>query len=223
MLYIVPTPIGNLEDITLRALRVLGEVDMIYAEDTRTTGKLLKHYNITTPCHSFHIHNEHRIVHSVVKKLQEGLSIALVSDAGTPAVSDPGFLLIRELTRAEQEFTVLPGANAIIPAALLSTFPPNEFLFVGFLPVKKGRQKKLQSLQDRAEMIIFYESPHRIAKLSKELTEHFPGRHVSLVREISKMHEEVWTGPVETWTHHLETHTPKGEMVVVLAPTKYEP
>ena len=222
MLYIVPTPIGNLEDITLRAIRVLKEVDFILAEDTRTSGKLLKHLNIDTPTRSFHVHNEHKVLGKFIAELKEGKNIALVSDAGTPGISDPGFLLIREAARQNLEFTVLPGANAIIPAILLSGFAPNEFSFVGFLPPKKGRQKKLKAWLERDEMIVFYESPHRIGKLAEELNEYCPTRSVALVREISKMFESAWRGLPAQLIEHVNHEKPKGEMVVVIAPTSHQ-
>jgi len=218
MLYIVPTPIGNLEDITLRAIRVLKEVDRIYAEDTRTTKHLLNHYDIVTSLSSFHIHNEHKVLTRVIDELKNGQDLALVSDAGTPGISDPGFLLIREAVKNDIEYTVLPGATAMIPALLLSGFPCNEFYFVGFLPHKKGRQKKWQELIEYQGTIVLYESPYRIVKLSKEIVEYKPNTAVSLAREISKMHEEVWRGKASEFTSFLESKKIKGEMVVVISP-----
>ena len=220
MLFIVPTPIGNLEDITLRALRVLKEVDLVLAEDTRTSRKLLQHYDISTSMKSFHIHNEHREVNRIIEWLEEGQNIALISDAGMPGISDPGYLLIRASSEKNLDFTVLPGPNAVIPAILLSAFPCSEFSFLGFLPPKKGRQKKLKIWAERREMLVIYESPHRILKLSKELFLYFPQRKVALVREITKIHEEVWRGSTEAFENYLLENKPKGEMVVIISPIK---
>ena len=218
MLYIVPTPIGNLEDMTYRAVRVLREVDLILAEDTRTSKRLLSHYEISTPLKSFHIHNEHAQVEKVITMLKEGKDLALVSDAGTPGISDPGFLLARAAVSAEIEFTVLPGPTAVIPALVLSGLPSDDFRFVGFLPPKKGRQKKLSALQESTYTIVFFESPHRIAKLASELVTYFPDRSVALIREISKIHEEAWRGTPETLVDHIESSKPKGEMVLIVGP-----
>jgi 16S rRNA (cytidine1402-2'-O)-methyltransferase len=218
MLYIVPTPIGNLEDMTYRAVRILREADLILAEDTRTSKRLLDHYEISTPLKSFHIHNEHAQVNKVIAMLKEGKDLALVSDAGTPGISDPGFLLARAAVNEGIDFTVLPGPTAVIPALVLSGLPSDDFRFVGFLPPKKGRQKKLTELQDSSYTLIFYESPHRIAKLAGELATYFPERPVALVREISKLHEEVWRGTPDELTAHVEASKPKGEMVVIVGP-----
>ena len=218
MLYFVPTPIGNLEDMTYRAVRILREVDLILAEDTRTSKRLMDHYDISTPLKSFHIHNEHSKVGKVITMLKEGKDLALVSDAGTPGISDPGFLLAREAVKEGIEFTVLPGPTAVIPALVLSGLPSDDFRFVGFLPPKKGRQKKLTGLQGASCTLVFFESPHRIAKLASELLTYFPDRPVALVREISKLHEETWRGNPNDLIDHLEASKPRGEMVVIVGP-----
>lgn len=216
-LYIVPTPIGNLGDITIRALEVLKSVDLILAEDTRTSGVLMKHYAIQTPLKSFHAHNEHQKLSQVISQLQSGESIALISDAGTPGISDPGFLLIREALAHELKLEVLPGANAFVPALLHSGFPSDRFVFEGFLPHKKGRQTRLNALKEEERTIIFYESPHRIEKLLNQLQEVFdPRRKVSVSRELTKKFEETVTGTIEEVSHHFEVKKPKGEFVVVL-------
>ena len=190
-LYIVPTPIGNLEDITFRAIRILKESEIVLAEDTRTTKKVFNHYNIKTPLSSFHSHNEHKVVKKWINKIKSGYIVALVSDAGTPAISDPGFLLIRECIKEGLLVDCLPGATALIPAIVNSGFPCEKFVFEGFIPVKKGRKNKLQLLSAEKRTIIFYESPHRIVKTLNQLLEYFgEKRLVSVSREISKIFEE---------------------------------
>jgi 16S rRNA (cytidine1402-2'-O)-methyltransferase len=215
-LFIVPTPIGNLEDITQRALRTLKEVDLILAEDTRNTGKLLNHFGIDKPMLSYHNYNEHDITDNVIRKLQAGTTVAMVSDGGTPGISDPGFLLIRAAVQNEIKLECLPGAVAFVPALVCSGFPVNRFYFEGFLPQKKGRQTRLKLLSTLPFTIILYESPFRIVKLLEELTEHLPGRNVSVSREISKVYEEHIRGTAEEVLQHFKTKQPKGEFVVVI-------
>ncbi|WP_299216911.1 16S rRNA (cytidine(1402)-2'-O)-methyltransferase [uncultured Dokdonia sp.] len=220
-LYIVPTPIGNLEDITLRAIRVLKEVDLILAEDTRTSGKLLKHFEITTPMMSHHMHNEHKTVESLVKRLQAGETIALISDAGTPAISDPGFLLTRACVEAGVEVDCLPGATAFVPALVNSGLPNDKFVFEGFLPVKKGRQTRFLALTEETRTMIFYESPHKLVKTLGHFAEFFgEDRQVSVSREITKLHEETIRGTVTEVLAHYTNKPPKGEIVIVLAGKK---
>lgn len=220
-LYLVPTPIGNLEDITLRAIRILKEVDLILAEDTRTSGKLLKHYEIMTPMMSHHMHNEHKTVESLVRRLQSGETMALISDAGTPAISDPGFLLTRACVEAGIPVDCLPGATAFVPALVNSGLPNDKFVFEGFLPVKKGRQTRLISLAEETRTIIFYESPHKLVKTLGQFVEFFgPDRQVSVSREITKLHEETIRGTVTEVLAHYTKKPPKGEIVVVLAGNK---
>jgi 16S rRNA (cytidine1402-2'-O)-methyltransferase len=217
-LFIVPTPIGNLEDITFRAVRVLKEVDLILAEDTRTSGKLLHHYNIDTPMQSHHMHNEHKMVEGIVHRLLAGENIALISDAGTPAISDPGFLLTRACVQNNIEVDCLPGATAFVPALVNSGLPNDKFVFEGFLPVKKGRQTRLALLAEEGRTIIFYESPHKLVKtLTQFVTSFGPDRQVSVSRELSKMYEETIRGTVEQVLAHYTQHPPKGEIVIVLA------
>ncbi len=220
-LYLVPTPIGNLEDITLRAIRVLKEVDLILAEDTRTSGKLLKHFEIATPMMSHHMHNEHKTVENLVKRLQAGETIALISDAGTPAISDPGFLLTRACVVAGIEVDCLPGATAFVPALVNSGLPNDKFVFEGFLPVKKGRQTRLLTLAEETRTIIFYESPHKLIKTLGHFAEFFgEDRQVSVSREITKLHEETIRGTVTEVLAHYTKKPPKGEIVIVLAGKK---
>lgn len=220
-LYLVPTPIGNLEDITLRAIRILKEVDLILAEDTRTSGKLLKHLEIMTPMMSHHMHNEHKTVESLVRRLQSGETMALISDAGTPAISDPGFLLTRACVEAGIPVDCLPGATAFVPALVNSGLPNDKFVFEGFLPVKKGRQTRLISLAEETRTIIFYESPHKLVKTLGQFVEFFgPDRQVSVSREITKLHEETIRGTVTEVLAHYTKKPPKGEIVVVLAGNK---
>jgi 16S rRNA (cytidine1402-2'-O)-methyltransferase len=217
-LYLVPTPIGNLEDMTLRAIRVLKEADLILAEDTRTSGKLLKHFDIATQMHSHHMHNEHKTVESIVNQIKGGKTIALISDAGTPAISDPGFLLTRACIEAGIEVDCLPGATAFIPALVNSGLPNDKFVFEGFLPVKKGRQTRLNVLSEETRTMIFYESPHKLVKTLTQFLEVFgEDRKVSVSREISKLHEETIRGSVKEVLEHYASKPPKGEIVVVVA------
>ena len=215
-LYIVPTPIGNLKDITYRAVEVLRLVDRILAEDTRTTGTLLKHYQIDSALKSFHAFNEHQKLASIIEELNDGAQLALVSDAGTPGISDPGFLLVREVLKEGLAVEVLPGATAFVPALLKSGFPCDKFVFEGFLPHKKGRQTRLKHLMDEDRTIIFYESPHRLVKLLEQLQEFFPAREVSVSRELTKLHEETINGTASTLLDHFREKNPRGEIVVVL-------
>lgn len=218
-LFIIPTPIGNLEDITLRGIRILKEVDLVLAEDTRTSKKLFQHYEIATPLQSFHIHNEHKVVERYVAELIAGRKIALVSDAGTPAISDPGFLLIRAAYAEGIYVTCLPGASAILPAVVGSGFPCDRFVFEGFLPHKKGRQSKWLVLVEEERTIVLYESPHRLRKCLKEIALHFGNsRQVCVAREISKIHEEFRRGTAEQlMAYYEEKGTVKGEIVIVIA------
>lgn len=217
-LYIVPTPIGNLEDMTLRAIRILKEADVVLAEDTRTSGKLMHHYAIDTPLRSYHMHNEHKIVESIIKELQGGRIIALISDAGTPAISDPGFLLSREAIRNKISIETLPGATAFVPALVNSGLAAHNFCFEGFLPPKKGRKTKLEFLAEELRTIIFYESPYRIAKTMEELKSYFGAeRQCSVSREISKKFEETVRGTLEEVAEHFKKNSPKGEFVVCIA------
>ena len=216
-LYLVPTPIGNLKDITLRAIEVLKGVDLILAEDTRTSGKLLKHYEINTPMHSHHMHNEHKTVEGIVRRINNGETIAIISDAGTPAISDPGFLLTRSCVEAGIEVDCLPGATAFVPALVNSGLPNNKFVFEGFLPVKKGRQTRLKLLAEEERTIIFYESPHKLIKTLTQFIEYFgEGRQISVSREITKLHEETIRGTTKQVLEHYTTKPPKGEIVIVV-------
>ena len=216
-LFLVPTPIGNLDDMTFRAVKVLNEVDFILAEDTRTSGKLLKHFEINTPMHSHHMHNEHKTVDLILKRLQNGESAALISDAGTPAISDPGFLLTRACVENNIEVDCLPGATAFVPALVNSGLPNDKFIFEGFLPVKKGRQTRLKILAEESRTMIFYESPHKLLKTLAHFAEFFgETRKVSVSREISKLHEETIRGSVTEVLQHFEQKAPKGEIVVIV-------
>ncbi|MDO9274572.1 MAG: 16S rRNA (cytidine(1402)-2'-O)-methyltransferase [Lutibacter sp.] len=220
-LYLVPTPIGNLEDITLRAIRVLKEVDLILAEDTRTSGKLLKHYEISTHMHSHHMHNEHKTVANIVQRIKNGESVALISDAGTPAISDPGFLLTRACLENGVEIECLPGATAFVPALVNSGLPNDKFVFEGFLPVKKGRQTRLTFLAEETRTIIFYESPHKLLKTLTNFAEFFGAdRPISISRELTKLYEETLRGTVAEMIEHFTTKPPKGEFVVVVGGKK---
>lgn len=217
-LYLVPTPIGNLEDITLRALRVLKEVDLILAEDTRTSAPLLKHFNIDQKVFAHHQHNEHKAVAEIVRFLKEGQNIALISDAGTPAISDPGFLLVREVLKNDLPVECLPGATAFVPALVNSGLPNDRFTFEGFLPVKKGRQTRLKELIYEPRTMIFYESPHRLLKFLEELIEYFGAyRQASISRELTKMFEENVRGTLPEIKTHFEENILKGEFVIVVA------
>ncbi|PKA82988.1 16S rRNA (cytidine1402-2'-O)-methyltransferase [Ulvibacter sp. MAR_2010_11] len=220
-LYLVPTPIGNLKDMTFRAVEILQEVDLILAEDTRTSGKLLKHYGITTQMNSHHMHNEHKTTDSLVKRIFSGENIALISDAGTPAISDPGFLLTRACVDAGVEVDCLPGATAFVPALVNSGLPNDKFVFEGFLPVKKGRQTRLQLLSEESRTIIFYESPHKLLKTLAQFVEFFGAdRSISVSREISKLHEETVRGTVAEVLQRFESKPPKGEIVIVVGGKK---
>jgi 16S rRNA (cytidine1402-2'-O)-methyltransferase len=217
-LYIVPTPIGNLEDITLRAINVLKSVDVVLAEDTRTSGTLLKHLGISKPMHSYHIHNEHQTVTRVVERILKGESMALVSDAGTPAVSDPGFLLVRECIKQGIVVECLPGPTAFVPALVNSGLPSDRFTFEGFLPHKKGRQTRLQNLVEEERTMIFYESPHRLIKALQQFAEYFGAdRQVCVSRELTKIFEENVRGTVEEVIAYFSEKTVKGEIVIILA------
>ncbi|GAB3826604.1 16S rRNA (cytidine(1402)-2'-O)-methyltransferase [Hymenobacter jeollabukensis] len=217
-LYIVPTPIGNLEDITLRAIRILGEVDVVLAEDTRTSGRLLQHLNLKKPMLSYHLHNEHQTVQRVLDRLEKGERMALVSDAGTPGISDPGFLLVRECLARGLKVECLPGATAFVPALLKSGFGAERFTFEGFLPVKKGRQTRLRELAPETRTMIFYESPHRIVKTLEQFAETFgPERPASVSRELTKLFEETVTEPLGELARNFGARTTiKGEIVIVV-------
>ncbi|OUS01539.1 16S rRNA (cytidine(1402)-2'-O)-methyltransferase [Flavobacteriales bacterium 33_180_T64] len=220
-LYIVPTPIGNLKDMTFRAVEVLKDVDLILAEDTRTSGKLLKHFEIGTQMQSHHMHNEHRMVDNLVQKLKNGLSIALISDAGTPAISDPGFLLTRACVEHKIEVDCLPGATAFVPALVNSGLPNDKFVFEGFLPVKKGRQTRLLLLAEETRTIIFYESPHKLIKTLTSFCEYFGDqRPVSVSRELTKLYEETIRGTAKEVLEHYVNKPPKGEIVIVVGGKK---
>ena len=216
-LYVVPTPVGNLEDVTARALRVLREADLVLAEDTRTSGNLLRHFDIHRPMLSFHKFNEHQVVTNIVSRLQGGETMALVSDAGTPGISDPGYLLVREAIKAGVEVITLPGPTAFVPALVSSGLPCDKFCFEGFLPQKKGRMSRLEELKTEPRTMIFYESPHRVVRLLEQLAEVFGSeRPVSVCREISKIHEESVRGTVaEALAHFMETE-PRGEFVIIV-------
>lgn len=217
-LFIVPTPIGNLKDMTFRAVEVLKEVDLILAEDTRTSGKLLKHFEIATPSQSHHMHNEHRTVESLVQKIKAGTTIALISDAGTPAISDPGFLLTRACIENHIEVDCLPGATAFVPALVNSGLPNDKFVFEGFLPVKKGRQTRLLLLAEETRTMVFYESPHKLLKTLSHFCEYFgDDRAVSVSRELSKLYEETIRGTAKEVLEHYTNKPPKGEIVIVVA------
>lgn len=216
-LIIIPTPVGNLEDITYRAVRLLKEADLILAEDTRTSVTLMQAYGIETPMISYHIFNEHRIVERVTEEIAQGRKVCLISDAGTPGISDPGFLLVRSCVEAGVEVTCLPGATAVIPAVVSSGLPCDRFVFEGFLPHKKGRQTRLKALEEREETSVFYEAPTRIVKLLEELYELYEDtRRVALAREISKRYEEYLRGVPSELLEHFRQEEPKGEMVLVV-------
>lgn len=220
-LYIIPTPIGNLEDITLRALRILKEVDLILAEDTRTSSKLLKHYEISKKLVAHHQHNEHKSLDRVVEYIKAGETMALISDAGTPAISDPGFLLVRECIKHDVEIECLPGATAFVPALVNSGFPCDKFVFEGFLPHKKGRQTRLKLLAIENRTVIFYESTHRLLKTLNQLSEFFgEERQVSVSRELTKMHEETVRGTVTEVIEYYNNNVTKGEIVIVVEGAK---
>ena len=216
-LFIVPTPIGNLEDMTFRAIRVLKEADLILAEDTRTSGKLMKHFDIGTHMQSHHMHNEHKTVENIINRLKGGETIALISDAGTPAISDPGFLLTRACVENGIDVECLPGATAFVPALVNSGLPNDKFVFEGFLPDKKGRQTRFLALAEETRTIIFYVSPHKLVKTLAEFVQYFgEGRPVSVSRELSKMHEETVRGTAAEVLEHFTKKEPRGEIVVVV-------
>ncbi|MAZ36311.1 MAG: 16S rRNA (cytidine(1402)-2'-O)-methyltransferase [Crocinitomicaceae bacterium] len=220
MLILVPTPIGNLEDMTYRAVRVLSEVDGILAEDTRQTSKLLKHYEISKPVSAFHQHNEHKALQRMIERMQGGETLALVSDAGTPGISDPGFLLVRECIKNDIKIETLPGATAFVPALVNSGLPCDRFVFEGFLPHKKGRQTKLKLLAQEERTIVLYESPHRLVKTLGQLIEFFEeDRTVCVSRELTKVYEENRRGKCSEVLKHYEEHPPKGEIVLIIAGT----
>lgn len=217
ILYLVPTPIGNLKDMTFRAVEVLNECDLILAEDTRTSGFLLKQYDVSTPMRSYHAHNEHKVTEEIIQQLKEGKSFSLITDAGSPGISDPGFLMARACIAHGIEIIALPGATAFVPALTVSGLVSNEFVFIGFLPVKKGRQTKLTELKDEKRTLIFYESPHKIIRTLKDLSESFGAeRKASLSREITKKFEETLRGSLEELHQIAETRNLKGEMVLVV-------
>ncbi|MCB0430678.1 MAG: 16S rRNA (cytidine(1402)-2'-O)-methyltransferase [Flavobacteriales bacterium] len=220
-LFIIPTPIGNLEDMTLRAIRILKEVDLILAEDTRTSGVLLKHFEIGTRMSPFHQHNEHRVLEQVIGQLQQGGKLALISDAGTPGISDPGFLLVRACVQAGIDVETLPGPSAVIPALVNSGLPADRFVFEGFLPVKKGRQTRLECLREEVRTIVLYESPHRLVKTLEQLSEVLGGdRQASVARELSKLHEEHVRGTLNELIAHFTEKGARGEIVLVVAGAK---
>ena len=216
-LYIIPTPIGNLEDITLRAIRLLKEVDLVLAEDTRTSKKLFSHYNIETPVRSFHMHNEHEVLSKYIHRLKSGFTCALISDAGTPSISDPGFLLVRECIKEGILVECLAGATAFVPALVNSGLPNEKFVFEGFLPQKKGRKKRLKILKKEERTMVFYESPHRVLKTLKDFVEYFgEERKISISREMSKIFEETIRGSIGEVLLLFENKKPKGEFVIVV-------
>ena len=220
-LILVPTPIGNLKDITFRAVEVLGSVDLIFAEDTRQSAKLLRHYNIKTPLQSHHMFNEHKSVESICDKILSGKTIALISDAGTPGISDPGFLLVRTCIGKGIPVETLPGPTAMVPALVNSGLPGERFCFEGFLPPKKGRQKRLSGLKDETRTMIFYESPYRLVKTLDDLAEHLgPSREACVSREISKIYEENLRGTLSFLSEHYKNKAPKGEIVIVVSGIK---
>lgn len=217
-LYVVPTPVGNLEDMTFRAIRILKEADLVLAEDTRTSGILLKHFEIKNAMQSYHKFNEHKTVEGIINRLKVGETIALVSDAGTPGISDPGFLVVRECVKNDIEVQCLPGATAFVPALVASGLPDERFCFEGFLPQKKGRMTRLNALTEETRTMIFYESPYRLVKTLTQFAELFgPERKVSVCREISKIHEESVRGTLQEVVAHFTANEPRGEIVIVLA------
>ena len=216
-LYLIPTPIGNLQDITFRAVAILGEVDLVLAEDTRKTKGLFLHYNINTPLSSFHMHNEHKVLNKWIAQLKKGKIIGLVSDAGTPAISDPGFLLVRECIKQGIDVECLPGATAFLPALVNSGLPSDKFVFEGFLPIKKGREKRIRLLSEEKRTIILYESPHRLIKTLNQLLEYLgKERIISVSRELTKIFEETKRGKIEELIEYFSRKNPKGEFVITV-------
>ena len=218
ILYLVPTPIGNLGDITYRAVEILNEVDIVLAEDTRTSGILLKKYEIQAKLKSFHIHNEHKAVSSIIEQLISGTIMAIISDAGTPGISDPGYLLVRAALEAGVKIEALPGATAFVPALIKSGFPTDRFVFEGFLPHKKGRKTRIESLKEEKRTILLYESPHRLLKTLGQLKDVFGGeRQISVSRELTKIYEETKTGTIDEVFKHFNEKSIKGEIVIVIS------
>ncbi len=216
-LFLVPTPVGNLGDMTYRGVAVLQAADAILCEDTRTSGILLKHYGIQKPLSAYHLHNEHKVLQQLVERLQSGQTLALLTDAGTPGISDPGFLLIRECVRNNVPVECLPGATAFVPALVQSGLPSDSFVFEGFLPVKKGRQTAMKAIAAEARTVILYESPHRLPRTLRELSEHCgPDRPAAVCRELTKMFEETRRGTLQELAAWYETHAPKGEIVLLV-------
>jgi len=217
-LYVVPTPIGNLEDITIRAINVLKQVDIILAEDTRKSGKLLKYFAISTPMQSHHMHNEHKTLENIIAQMRLGKTFALISDAGTPGISDPGFLLVRACLENQIKTECLPGATAFVPALINSGFPSERFVFEGFLPDKKGRQKRYLALAEETRTMIFYVSPHKLLKTLTEFVSYFgESRNVSVSRELTKLHEETFRGTIREAFDYFSQKTIKGEIVAVVS------
>lgn len=220
-LYLVPTPIGNLEDITLRSINILKSVDQILAEDTRTSGVLLKHYDIQTPMSSFHAHNEHKVLDAIIEQLKAGKTMAVITDAGTPGISDPGFMLARACVAAEIDFETLPGATAFVPALVNSGLPCDKFVFEGFLPHKKGRQTRLTELKEENRTMVFYESPHRLVKTLTQLAEYLGAdRKASVSRELTKLFEENKRGSLKELADYFDKGKVKGEIVIIVAGNK---
>ena len=220
MLYLVPTPIGNLEDMTIRSIRVLKEVDFILAEDTRISGKLLKHFEISTRMRAYHAHNEHKITKEIIEELLRGADVALITDAGTPAISDPGFLLVRTCHQANIQVTCLPGASALIPALAMSGIPCDRFYFEGFLPQKKGRKSRWEVLRTLETTLVFYESPYRLSKFVKEAKQYLEAnRTIAIIKEISKIHETIFTSTLENLDTEIQSLNTKGEFVIIIGPS----
>ena len=216
-LFVVPTPIGNLKDITFRAVEILNQVDIILAEDTRTSSKLLNHYNIATPMQSYHMYNEHKILNKIIDLLNQGNDLALISDAGTPGISDPGFLLVRSCVENNIQVECLPGPTALIPALINSGFPTDKFIFEGFLPVKKGRQTRLKFLANENRTIVLYESPHKLVKTLADISNFFRDDvQISVSRELSKIFEQTLRGTPLEIIKHFESNKPKGEIVIII-------
>lgn len=222
-LFVVPTPIGNLKDITFRAVEILNQVDIILAEDTRTSSKLLNHYNIDTPMQSYHMYNEHKILNKIIDLLSQGNDLALISDAGTPGISDPGFLLVRSCVENNIQVECLPGPTALIPALINSGFPTDKFIFEGFLPVKKGRQTRLKFLANENRTIVLYESPHKLLKTLADISNFFSDDvQISVSRELSKIFEQTLRGTPLEIIKHFESNKPKGEIVIIINSNTYK-